>query len=305
MTKAKVVVVGPGAMGTFYYWKFYQAGFQDTVLLADGQRAERLRQQGLSINGQSVPARVVEPEQRDFQADLILVAVKYHHLPQVLKDMANIVGKNTLILSVMNGIDSEEILAQAFGWDKVLYAIALGIDALREDGQVRVTNEGMVYFGEAENAEFSPRVERVQGLFDAAGIASTVPEDMIRIMWWKFMINVGVNQTSAVLRAPFGVYQRTQEAKELMLDAMYEVIQIEEKKDISLTQEDVRKWLQVMEGLDPEGKTSMCQDVLAGRKTEVEMFAGALLSLGQEVHVPTPVNQVLFKCLRSIEQNYV
>ena len=303
MQDTKVCIIGPGAMGSFYYWKLHQAGFEQTTLLAGGERARRLQNNGIRINGQTVPARVATPEDTDYKADLAVVAVKYHHLQQVVADMTNLVDENTLILSVMNGIDSEEILARTYGWDKVLYAIALGIDAQREPDQVRVTNEGTVYFGEERNEESSPRVKRVEELFTAAGIAYQIPEDMTRVMWWKYMINVGVNQVSAVLRAPFGTFQKSQEARDLMQEAMQEVIDVALAKGIQLGSEDIKSWLQVMDTLDPEGKTSMCQDVLAGRKTEVEMFAGTLLSMGRDLEIPTPLNRYLFQFLRAIEHD--
>jgi len=303
MQDAKVCIIGPGAMGSFYYWKFVQAGFEQTALLAGGERARRLRENGIRINGQTVPARVVTPEDTDYAADLVIVAVKYHHLGQVVAEMKNLVAESTLILSVMNGIDSEEILARSYGWDKVLYAIALGIDAQREPDQVRVTNQGTVYFGEKTNKETSPRVQRVAELFQAADIAGQIPEDMIRVMWWKYMINVGVNQVSAVLRAPFGTFQASEDARDLMQEAMQEVIDVAGAKGIQLGQEDIQSWLRVMDTLDPKGRTSMCQDVLAGRKTEVEMFAGILLRMGREHNVPTPLNGYLFQLLRAIEQD--
>ncbi|MFW6179508.1 MAG: ketopantoate reductase family protein [Desulfohalobiaceae bacterium] len=304
MDTARVCIVGPGAMGAFYYWKFYQAGFEQVCLLAGGERAERLKAQGLEVNGHNVPARIITPEQSDYVADLVLVAVKYHHLEQVLAEMGNVVGPETLIISVMNGIDSEEILASVYGWDKVLYAMALGIDAQREGHRVWVTNQGRIYFGETMNQELSPRVKKVQAWLESAGLGYEIPEDMIRALWWKYMINVGVNQVSAVLRAPFGIFQESPEARELMQEAMQEVLEVAQARGIQLGGEDISSWLQILKTLNPKDKTSMCQDVLAGRKTEVEMFSGILLQLGQEMQVPTPLNRYLFKCLRAVEQSF-
>ncbi|MFP4393243.1 MAG: ketopantoate reductase family protein [Desulfohalobiaceae bacterium] len=127
---------------------------------------------------------------------------------------------------------------------------------------------------------------------------------MIRALWWKYMINVGVNQVSAVLRAPFGIFQESPEARELMQEAMQEVLEVAQARGIQLGGEDISSWLQILKTLNPKDKTSMCQDVLAGRKTEVEMFSGILLQLGQEMQVPTPLNHYLFKCLRAVEQSF-
>jgi 2-dehydropantoate 2-reductase len=123
-------------------------------------------------------------------------------------------------------------------------------------------------------------------------------------MWWKFMINVGINQASAVLRAPFLAFQTSEEARDLMESAMREVIMLSEKAHVNLTEDDIKKFNEILLGLNPQGKTSMLQDVEAGRKTEVEMLAGKVIALGRQYNVPTPVNQRLFDSIKEIEAKY-
>jgi len=118
------------------------------------------------------------------------------------------------------------------------------------------------------------------------------------------MINVGINQVSAALRAPYGVFQGPGEARELMESAMREVVLLASKLHISLTEADVREWYAVFRDLNPEGKTSMLQDVEGRRKTEVEMFAGKVIELGRRFGVATPVNERLFDMIRKIEGSY-
>jgi 2-dehydropantoate 2-reductase len=125
---------------------------------------------------------------------------------------------------------------------------------------------------------------------------------MIRTLWWKFMINVGINQASAVLRAPYGVFQSLPEARDLMESAMQEVILLARAMNINLSGKDVDEWLAFLSTLAPGGKTSMLQDVEAGRKTEVEIFAGKVISLGKAYNRRTPVNETLFKILRVMER---
>jgi 2-dehydropantoate 2-reductase len=115
------------------------------------------------------------------------------------------------------------------------------------------------------------------------------------------MVNVGANQTSAVLRANYGTLKTSPEARELMDSAMREVIAIARAMKVDLSEKDIEEWYKVLEPLNPEGKTSMFQDVEAGRKTEVEMFAGNVIELGKRCGVATPVNQRLFDELRRIE----
>ncbi len=299
--KRKIVVVGAGALGGAYAGMFHEMDRGCVSFLAGKERAGRLREEGLTINGRkySIPVRLPEGDQPP--AELVIVAVKHHHLAEALRDMRGTVGPQTLIISVMNGIDSEKKIAAAYGADRVLYAVAVGIDGVRSGNRVQYGNQGKIMFGEAKNDVLSDRVMRVRDLFIKAGINHEIPADMIRVLWWKFMINVGINQASAVLRAPYGEFQRSGGARELMESAMREAIMIADREGVALSESDIDAWEVVLAGLNPEGKTSMLQDVEAGRKTEVEMFAGRVIELGRRHEVPTPVNKKLFEMIGEIE----
>jgi 2-dehydropantoate 2-reductase len=184
----------------------------------------------------------------------------------------------------------------------MLYAIVAGIDAVRRGNRITYTKEGKIFFGEAKNPGLSERLKRVKSLFDRAGIASEIPDDMIRTLWWKFMINTGMNQVSAVLRAPYAVFQTSQEARGLMESAMMEVMTIAKAAKVHLSEQDIEEWYSFMSGLSPQGTTSMVQDIEANRKTEVEMFGGKVMELGKTYGIPTPVNQTLFRMIRVMEK---
>ena len=298
----RVSVIGAGAMGAFYASKFFDMDRSCISLIARGERADRLMEKGLIVNNKHYSVPVLRPEDKAPPSDLIIVAVKHHHLPEAIQDMKNRIGESSLILSVMNGIESEEQIGAVYGMDKVLYAVAVGIDAVRQGNSITYTKEGKLFFGEAKNLVLSERVKRVKSLFDLAGIAHETPDDMMRILWWKFMINVGMNQVSAVLCAPYSVFQASQEARELMESAMREVITIAKVAKVYLSEEDIENWYSFLSGLSPQGKTSTVQDVEAKRKTEVEMFAGKVIELGKTYRIPTPVNQTLFRLIKVLEQ---
>ena len=296
-----VAIIGAGAMGGAYASLLYNMDSRCVLFVAGGDRFERLRRDGLIVNGKHYTIPVIRPEDSSAPSDLIIVAVKYQHLDKAIRDMKNRVGGETTIMSVMNGIESEERIGVVYGMEKVLYAVSMGIDALREGNRVNYTSQGKIFFGEARNNSLTERVKRVQALFDRAGIIYETPPDMIRILWWKFMVNVGINQASAVLRAPFHVFQTSQEARSLMESAMQEVVMLSERAGVNLSGEDIERFNKILMDINPQGKTSMLQDVEAGRKTEVEMFAGKVIELGRELGVPTPVNQKLFDSIRKIE----
>lgn len=297
----RISVIGAGAMGAFYASKFFDMDKHCIALVAKGKRHDRLKEKGLIVNNRHYSLPLIRPEEKTPPSDLIIVAVKNHHLREAIRDIENRVGGNSLILSAMNGIDSEEQIAAIYGMDKVLYAVAVAIDAVREGNRITYTKPGKLLFGEAKNLVVSERINRVQSLFDKAGIPYETPDDMIRTLWWKFMINVGINQVSAVLRAPYSVFQTSQEARDLMESAMKEVVTLAKAAKVHLSEEDMIDWYSLLSGLSPQGKTSMLQDVEAKRKTEVEMFGGKVIELGKTYGIPTPVNQILFRFIKIIE----
>jgi 2-dehydropantoate 2-reductase len=298
----RVAILGAGAMGAFFAQKFYEAPAFTTTLVARGQRYDRLVGEGLVINGKPYSIPVTHPDETTAPADLIIVAVKHHHLAQAVPDLDHLVGEWTTIISVMNGLDSEKIIGATYGMDRMLYAISVGIDALRQGNHITYTRPGKHYFGEATNVRLSERVRRVQAAFDRAGISYEAPPDMIRMLWWKFMINVSMNPPSAVMRAPYGVFQSSPEAQALMETLMREVLALAQVESVDLAEQDITDWYPVLQTLSPQGKTSMLQDVEAGRKTEIETFAGKVVELGQEHGIATPVNHTMLRIIHVLEQ---
>lgn len=298
----EVAILGAGAMGAFFAGKFFDNGFA-TRLIARGNRLEKLQSEGVIINEKPYTIPAISPESAAAPVDLIIVAVKNHHLPEAVKGLDNLVGDSTTIISVMNGLESEEYLGAIFGREKVLYAVSVGIDALREENRITYTKPGKHYFGKADNTRPDQKVMRVQQAFAKAAIPYEIPRDMMRIMWWKFMINVGMNQASTVMGAPYGVFQTSRDARQLMEALMQEVIAVAKAGAIELTQNDLEAWNSVLQGLSPQGKTSMLQDMEAGRKTEVEVFGKKMVELGRQHGLPTPVNRTLLQIIRVLEQN--
>lgn len=296
----KIAIIGAGALGATYGSILHEMDPASVCFIASGGRYERLKSDGVVVNGTHYAITVVRPEEAT-PVDLLIVAVKHHHLDQAISEMVEVVGSHTIILSVMNGINSEERIGTVYGMDKVVYGLALGIDAVREEKSVNYQNQGRIFLGEEKNTVVTERIRRIMALFDRAGIAYMIPPDMIRSLWFKFMINVGANQASAVLRSSYGTLRSSTDARELMDSAMLEVIAIARAMKVDLSEKDIREWYRILESLNPAGKTSMLQDVEAGRKTEVEMLAGVVIELGGRHGVPTPVNQKLFDELKRLE----
>ena len=296
-----IYLSGLGAIGSTYASLLYNMDPDCIKVIADSERIDKYSKKGVTVNNISYSFNYITPEDSEVPADLIMIAVKQHHLEQSIKDIRKFVGRDTIILSLLNGISSEEIIGAEFGMDKVLYGFCVGVDAIREGTKTNYASRGRIVFGDKVNDVISPKAAVVKELFERAGIPYLIPVDMIREQWWKFMLNVGINQASAILRAPYGVFHKVTEAAELMKLASQEVISLAKVLNINLSEKDLNNYMEIIKTLVPDGKTSMLQDIEAGRKTEVEIFGGKVIELGQKYNVKTPVNEMFFKIIRALE----
>lgn len=296
-----VAIIGAGALGLLFGSKLFSAPDVRTFFIADGSRADRLEKEPLSYNGVIYPIPVLRPEDGAQTMDLIIVAVKHSQLEEAVAGLRPIVRKDTIFISLLNGLESEETIAKVYGKEHVLYAIAVGMDTIRDGREAYGKAEGKIVFGNEMNTTYSEDVQRVKALFEKAGIPHDVPENMLRAMWWKFMVNVSINQMSAILRADYGVFQTNPDVRAVMDTLTDEVIAISVPAGIGLNDADKKQWYQVLGSLGPQGKTSMLQDVEQGRPTEVDLFAGKVVRLGKEYGIPTPMNAAVLKIIRAMD----
>ena len=297
----RVTIVGRGALGIMLADAFErELGPEGVCFLADGERLERYRREGTYYNG----------EKRDFRfsdgsgetAQLLIFAVKATALEQAMDLAAPVVGEDTIILSALNGVESEEILALRFGWEKVLYMVTQGLDPMREDNRVLCAHRGTIHIGIPEEDYFD-RSEKAD-LFDRIGMPYSREEDILHRIWCKFMLNVGVNQVCTAMDVPFGGVQQPGPARETMIAAMNEARKVGACQGVLVTQKDLQEYVALVDAVAPEGMPSMRQDALAHRKTEVETFAGQVLDMAERYGMQVPVNRKLYDTIRAMEDSW-
>lgn len=296
---SRVHVVGLGAVGASYASRFIEVG-DDVRVVVDPGRADRYRAAPTIVNGRAYDFDLLDD---DVPADLVIVAVKHPQLGEAIELLRPGVGEGTVVLSLLNGIGSEDELRAALPGASVPYAITVGIDAVRTGRTVRYSSLGRIMFGEATNTEpLTAAVRRTAELLDAASIPNLVPADMLHELWWKFLINTGANQVSAVIKAPYRVLQDAAGLpRQVMIAAQREVIAVANARGIALDDSDIDRWLAILDRLGPDNYTSMAQDALAGRPTEVDIFGGAMVELGRQTGVAVPVNATLYGLLKGAE----
>jgi 2-dehydropantoate 2-reductase len=298
-----VLIAGAGALGLAYAEIINNYDHNCVSILAKGERLERYRKNGFTVNGRKQDLRFSSGEKADF----IIIATKFHHLDEVIEDIRPSLTKDTIILSLLNGISSERIISEKLGVRLPPLAMNLGIDALHENGKVIYSQIGCIHFGEAEGKN-GEREETIAEFFTRSGVPYALETNMKRKLWYKYMINVGANQTMAVLRLPYitiqtkGVKGEIKEARTIMEMTMREVVAVANAEGVDLNEDDVKSTVGLANTISPDGYTSMTQDVLAGRKTEVEMFSLALMELAKKHGISVPVNEVLYLQLKIIEK---
>jgi 2-dehydropantoate 2-reductase len=298
----RIAIVGMGAVGTTFASRFEANGY-DVTVICDLARKSRYEKYGFVINGKAHGFTCSTVDEYDGEADLVIIAVKYQQLVCAINELGKIINRKSIVLSLMNGIDSEEIIRKQISNGNIINSIVTDIDAIRKDNFIEYSLGGKIIFGEA-SGEISEYVYELENIFKFCNIDYEVSKNVIKSMWWKFMVNVGVNQLSAVLGAPYGVFKRNVHVRSILKEVMLEVVEVANAMDIDLSEEDVDYVLGMYEGFDDEKKTSMLQDVLAKRNTEVEMLAGKVCELGKEIDIATPHNYMLYKLIKSIESLY-
>lgn len=299
------LIVGAGAIGASLASRIYDIDPEAVALCAEGGRKERYIRDGFIVNGRRYDFRLADPRS-DSPSDLIIVAVKSYSLTDAIEALRPYVGPTTTIISLLNGITSEDILRAECGARAVPLAFVIGIDALRVENRTDFRNIGEIRFGFEKNDSSAPddRVAAVSRFFASHGIPHSMPADMEKALWFKYMLNVALNQWSALLRGTYGLFQKSPSARELLVETMKEVIALSDALGKGLVPGDMDFVFSALDKIGGEGKTSMLQDVEARRKTEVETFSGVIVEKSQECGLRAPINNSLLLAIRAMEEGF-
>jgi 2-dehydropantoate 2-reductase len=305
-TEIKTVsLIGLGALGVLFGDHLSRKMPEgDLRIVADQARIDKYKENHVYINGRRCNFNYVSPEQPCEPADLVIFVVKFNGLEDAIKAVRNHVGENTTIISLLNGVTSEAIIGQRYGMDKMVYCVAQGMVAVKVNNHLRCEQMGMLCIGYREPGLISDKVKLAADFFAKTKLPFEVDTNMYHRLWGKLMLNVGVNQAIAVYETDFAGVQVEGEARDKMILAMKEVMLLSEREGVNLTDKDLQYWLDVLSKLDPTGKPSMRQDTEARRYSEVELFSGTVIKLGEKYGIPTPVNQEFYELIKRYESAY-
>lgn len=297
MAIKNVLICGLGAVGITYANKLNACS--DLYIVADEDRISRYKTNPPILNGKPLKLNYVLPSDK-LDIDLIIISVKSNGLKDAINYIENFVGENTIIISLLNGISSEEKLARKYGWNHVLHSYFIGHSAMREGNSVTQDGVGKIVFG-SPYKENTDKIKELKEFFQKGNINYEIPDDIMYSLWLKFAMNIFSNQPSAIMDLTFGQL-KTQEFKEFAKKIIAEVQQIAEAEGIKGLNNFEKDCLKSLDLMVDNGKTSMLQDILAGRKTEVDIFAGEIIKLGKKHNLKTPYNQVMYDLIKLREE---
>lgn len=300
MSIKKVAVLGAGAVGSYVIWGLSNNKDITLGVIASAERNKRLKNQGLTINGTKYTPEVWTPEEAK-DVDLLIVCLKYGNLRGALDDIETVVGENTTVMSLMNGVDSEEIIAEKIDKSHILYSFIKVASQKKEDGYHfdPETTVG-IYFGELEEPYESKRVKAVNDLFEETGLHWTITEYIQEEIWGKYRLNICNNLPQAILGAGVGCYEDSEHMGAIREGLRKEVVAVAKAKGIDLSIIDAKSGRG--SAVKASARYSTLQDLDAGRHTEIDMFSGAMVRMGKELGIPTPYNEYTYHMIKALEE---
>jgi 2-dehydropantoate 2-reductase len=305
MYSLKIVIIGPGAMGCLYSFLLTRAGYEVWLLDHDKERAEKIRAEGLAIEGISgayqLPfQRISASAQEIGTADLLIIFVKAYNTVAALEHARELSATNTIIMTLQNGIGNAEAVRRAYPENAVVAGTTAQGATLRGTGHIRHAGMGETVIGGIdENSAFHAKL--IRDLFMSAYIPTEVTGDVQSILWGKLLVNCGINALTAIMRITNGQLPAIVPLYEVMKKAVAEGAAIAQHSGINLPYSDpVEKVVEVCEAT-ADNRSSMLQDIEAGKKTEIDYLNGALVRYGIDAGIAVPTNSFLTHLIHALE----
>lgn len=287
-----VIICGLGALGLTYANKLKNVC--TLKILANPERIKRYQELGVFFNNEQMELEYLTPSDT-FKADLIIISTKSTGLDSAIGYIKNFVSENTIIISLINGISSEEKILKAYPYAKVLRSYFIGHSAVRNSNKINQDGVGKIVFEPNNDLEKFFKTNKID--------YETTP-DIFYSQWLKLGVNIILNEPSAVYQCSVGELRKKKEFLPLAQNLLNEVQQIALACGIKNLENYTEEVIKSTDLIADNGKTSMYQDIIAKRKTEVEIFSGEIIKLGKTYGIKTPYNEYIYNKIKEIERDF-
>jgi 2-dehydropantoate 2-reductase len=302
----RIAIFGAGGVGGYFGGRL-AAGGEDVTFIARDETLNALREHGLiveSIKGDFTvrPARTTDDPSEVGPVDVVLVAVKAWQVPTVAAAMRPLIGADTVVVPLENGVEAPDQLAATLGSGAVAGGVCRIVAFQVASGHIRHAGlEPTVAFGELDRRP-SARLESLRRSFEKGGVAASIPPDITVAIWEKFLFIAALSGLGAATRAPAGLVRTVPETRALVVQALDEIAALAHARGVRLPADAVERTLAFIDALPGGATASMQRDIMQGRPSELEAQNGAVVRLGKAAGVPTPVNAFIYAVLLPQEQ---
>ena len=303
----KIVIVGPGAMGCLF--AAYLAKGKEEIWLLDKhkQRSDAINQKGIAIEGVSGNWQAEVKAAADAadigQADLIIICVKSYNTKEAVTAVRAAVGENTQLLTLQNGIGNIELISEVVGADKVIGGVTNMGATLLESGRIRHAGRGETVLGRIDG-KIPVEMRAIREMFNKVGLETRISRDIKGLLWSKLIINVGINALTAVTRLNNGRLIEFEGTRRILREAVAEAVKIAKRKRIKMIYDDPLAKVEAVCEATATNVSSMLQDILKKKHTEIDFINGVIVRQGQELGISVPVNSMLVDLVKTIEASY-
>jgi 2-dehydropantoate 2-reductase len=302
----RVAVFGPGGVGAYFGARLAEVG-NEVSFVARGAHLDAIRAHGLRVDSVLGDMLVRPKAASAFAADIgpvdaVLLGVKTWQVADVAPSLKPLLGRDTFVVPLQNGVETPDLLAASLGVEHVVGGVCGGFCFVVAPGHVRhIGGITFIKFGELDRRK-SERLEQLRAEFAAAKVDVTVPDDVRVALWEKLLLVVPFGGVGAVARAPIGVIMKTPETRALIESAMHEVGAVAAAQGIRLPADTIPRTLALLDGTTPTGTSSLQRDIAAGKRSELDAWTGAVVRLGAKLGVATPTHSFLYASLLPLER---
>ena len=302
----RIAIFGSGGVGGYFGGRLAALG-EDVTFIARGTHLRAMLKSGLRVDSIAGNFKLDKlnatdnPTQVGF-VDYVICTVTSWQVPIAAKAMQPMIGPQTLVIPLQNGVEAPGQLTEVLGEDAVLGGLCAIISFKAGPGHIKhIGANPLIRFGHLDN-HADPRINTLSELFNRCdGVKSSIPDDIIVAMWQKFLLISAWSGVAAVTRAPIGILLQQAETRQMLLDAMQEICDLAMASGIDMPADSVQKTMNALEGFPANSTTSMQRDIEQRLPSELDVQNGAVVRLAEAVGVDTPVNRFILGSLRSQE----
>ena len=298
----RIAVMGTGGTGGYFGGLLARAG-EEVTFIARGAHLEAIRKNGLAIKSVlagdfTIPAIATDNTNDIGLVDFVLFCVKAYDNAVSADQIRSLIGPETVVLSVQNGIDNEKQIGEVIGPEHVVGCVSYVSSTIESPGVIaQMAGPGKIVLGEMEGGT-SHRTEALQSTMQNSGITAELHSDIQVALWQKFLAICGVNGVTALTRLPMGEILACEETRNLLRGTMQEVEAVARASGAALPEKCVEQSMDLFNSMGPSMRGSMYYDLAAGRRLELEVLNGTVVRLGDGHGIPTPINFAIYAALK-------